>query len=774
MPGGVAANKARNRRRRPTKWQRRHEARIAEDDEAAASASPYSTLRLSTAAWAAMGATSWVLRTIVFGLRIPWTAPPAPTRSKGYAKPDDENARCVNEVKRWVGAGFVRRLSKATGASSLWVSPTFIVHGPKDRLVVDLRRINLFIAERKFKYQRRAHFLSTLLPDEHLVSWDVKDAFYHVRLWPAHRKYFRFIVDGVVYEPRVRPFGMRLSPWAWTKVFRLVVAALRSKGYTAMAYVDDFAATGCGTRPSTASSATAGRVAILDLFKTLGLHVHPTKGVANGTTELPLLGFLVDTRRQLLLLPKTRLDKLVTLAKTLLTSAGANARTVSAKALCRFTGTAVSCSLAIPSARFYLRRLYNCQGKRTGSTKLCHGATRDLLWFAHLKDNPGVGRALWADTVGHLTTDASPWGWGGHWGNTVPAAGFFTLAQRNWHINVKEVCAVRFSLLAFGKQMAGRTGTLRLRVDNQVAMHVINSLSSRSTALMTELRRLHTVVQRLGITITATWIASAANVWADALSRQRDRDNWRLDDATFQRLQDRYGIHTVDRFATALNTRCARFNSLRTSPGTEGVDTFSLPWGGNENSWIYPPFSQVARVIDKVVADKATATVILPVWTAQEWWGPAVAHATEAWLLPGRVTPFSSGRARLPATSPRWRIAVFRFVIGGHFPAVVQATRAAAERAFQRRQRFNRRQRRTGGGVANARRWRVPPPEAALTELPRATCGRGPSSQLRLTDMTATGAVSPPTARAEASGLCRPARRPSSSMLAPCGGAARS
>lgn len=303
--------------------------------------------------------------------------------------------------------------------------------------MVDLRQINRFISERTFKYQRLANFLSTLLPDEHLVSWDVKDAFYHIRLWPALRKYFRFIVDGVVYEPLVLPFSVHLSPWAWTKVLRPVVAALRNKGYTVMAYVEDFAATGCGVRPSTAASATAGRLAILDLFETLGVHVHRTKGVSVGTTALLLVGLLVDTRRRLPLLLKERLDKLVSLAKILLTAAGANARVVSAKALSSFSGTAVSCSLAVSSARFYLRRLYNCQGKRTGSTKISHGAARELHWFAQLRTNPGVGQALWADTVGHLTTDASPWGWEGHWGDTVPAAGFFPLSQRNWHINVK-------------------------------------------------------------------------------------------------------------------------------------------------------------------------------------------------------------------------------------------------------------------------------------------------------------------------------------------------
>lgn len=92
---------------------------MAADDEAAAAASSFSTLRLSAAAWAAMGATSWVLRTILFGLRIPWVSLPPPTRSKGYPMPSIEQLWSANEVKRWVAAGFARRLSKAAGAGSL-------------------------------------------------------------------------------------------------------------------------------------------------------------------------------------------------------------------------------------------------------------------------------------------------------------------------------------------------------------------------------------------------------------------------------------------------------------------------------------------------------------------------------------------------------------------------------------------------------------------------------------------------------------------------------
>jgi len=721
LPGDSQHHKA-SKRRRPQIRERRQARQQREDDAAAAAAAPYSTLLASLTQWAAMGAAHWVLRTIQFGFRVPWASRPPPTRSTGYAMPADKLSWSRTEVGRWVLAGFAKRLSPAAGAGAPWVSPTFIVYGSKPRLVIDLRLINLHVRKRVFQYQRLPSFLASLVPDDHLVSWDVADAFYHVRLRPADRKYFRFVVGGVVYEPRVLPFGMRLSPWVWTKLMRPVVAALRLRGFTVNAYVDDFAANGRGVRPSSAASATAGRGEILTLFQTLGIQVHPLKGVAAGTTRLPLLGFLVDTTRRLVVLPPARLAKLVGGAKALLSAARQRSRRVSSKTLQRFSGLAVSCQLAIPSARFFLRRVYDCQSLVLPTSRLTHGALADLAWFSKLRKEPGVGRALWPVTLGELTTDASPYGWGGHWHHLLPAAGFFTAEQRDLHINVKEVAAVRFCLMTFGSQLLGAEGLLRLRVDSRVAMHVINGFSSRSPVLMAELRRLHAVALSYRVTLRAFWLPSVANVWADALSRRSDPGDWRLTSQVFTDLVQRYGRHTVDRFASPANAKCARFNTALHAPGTEAVDTFSVFWGGLENNWIYPPFNQAARVLDKVRADKATATVILPVWVAQPWWAPAVATANEAYLLPRTAGLFVSGHALRPAPHPKWRIAAFRF-IGGGLPSTGAACRQSRRaRANYRRRRFNSRSGRPAGVTTSVGRWRVPPPGEALMPLPPVGC----------------------------------------------------
>eukprot|EP00170_Pyropia_yezoensis_P000578 contig_2859_g579 len=285
-----------------------------------------------------------------------------------------------------------------------------------DRVVVDLRLINRFVQPRLFNYQCLASLLSSLVPGDHLVSWDVMDALYHIRIHPAPRKYFRFLVDGVVYEPRVLPFGMRLSPWA---------------------------------------------------------------GEGKGKGALPLLGFLVDTRRHLLLFPAERMAKLVTRAKILLSAVCRNGRRVPNRVLQRFTGTPVSCSLPIPSARFFLRRLYHAHGglererasarlpalwgvgasrKRTGVALLTHGAMENLRGCAGMRTEPGVGQKLWQPDAGILTTDASPHGLGGHLGRLLPVAGFFTLLDQQQHINIKEVAAVRFCLTTFGSDLLRRGG----------------------------------------------------------------------------------------------------------------------------------------------------------------------------------------------------------------------------------------------------------------------------------------------------------------------------
>lgn len=148
-----------------------------------------------------------MLRIIRFGFQLRWERTPPPTWSACYPLPAVEELWSATEVDAWVTASYVTRLCRAAGAGSSWVSSPFVVYGSRPRLVIVLRRINANIKKRVLQYQRLPAFLSTLVPGDHLTSWDVKNAFYHVQIYPALRKFFRFIMNGVVTRHGCSPLG---------------------------------------------------------------------------------------------------------------------------------------------------------------------------------------------------------------------------------------------------------------------------------------------------------------------------------------------------------------------------------------------------------------------------------------------------------------------------------------------------------------------------------------------------------------------------------------
>ena len=189
-----------------------------------------------------------------------------------------------------------------------------------------------------------------------------------------------------------------------------------------------------------------------------------------------------------------------------------------------------------------------------------HFAAWDLRWFSRLRSASGMARALWGRTLGRLTTYASPLDWNGNWDYTLRAAGFFFLVDSNGQINAYAVYAVRIFSLAFEHPLLAWRGVLHLRVERRVAMHVINSFSTRSPALISKLRELQNVVRSLRVPLREAWPASVANGWAERVPRQRDKDDMRPLQALHARLTRRYGEHANDRSSSALKTQCPRSN----------------------------------------------------------------------------------------------------------------------------------------------------------------------------------------------------------------------
>ena len=95
-------------------------------------------------------------------------------------------------------------------------------------------------------------------------------------------------------------------------------------------------------------------------------------------------------------------------------------------------------------------------------------------------------------------------------------------------------------------------------------------------------------MQNIKIALVMRLVPREQNQIADAISCIIDTDDWQLNPGVFKSIDDMWGPHTVDCFASAANMQMEHFNSRLAELGSEVVDTFTTDWRG-ENNWWCPP-----------------------------------------------------------------------------------------------------------------------------------------------------------------------------------------
>jgi hypothetical protein len=98
------------------------------------------------------------------------------------------------------------------------------------------------------------------------------------------------------------------------------------------------------------------------------------------------------------------------------------------------------------------------------------------------------------------------------------ARGFWCAADSLQHITWKELRAVRIAIESFLPQLKGRH--VFLHEDSTAVVATLTKLTTRSPVIVTELRRLWYLLDTNDIHIRPSNIRSAANIWADILSRE--------------------------------------------------------------------------------------------------------------------------------------------------------------------------------------------------------------------------------------------------------------
>ncbi|XP_064076285.1 uncharacterized protein LOC135194599 [Vanessa tameamea] len=215
-----------------------------------------------------------------------------------------------------------------------------------------------------------------------------------------------------------------------------------------------------------------------------------------------------------------------------------------------------------------------------------------------------------------LATDASDVGWGAQLDGKV-MSGCWSLYQRRWHSNKKELFAV-FAAIKMNSKILVKSHVL-IQSDNRTLIAYIRKEGgTKSLALLELTFKLLQLADKFKITLSA-YLPGRYNIIADRLSRGKHPVEWHLiPDATAEVFQ-KWGYPEIDLFASKNTAVVRNYVSIDCKdPSACYTDAFSRPWN-YWVAWVFPPPSLLLRVLAHLNNAKGTYLVVAPDWPQVFW-----------------------------------------------------------------------------------------------------------------------------------------------------------
>jgi len=529
--------------------------------------------------------------------------------------------------------------------------------GGKWRGVLDLRQLNDQLAKEHFKMEGLHTVRETLRWDDWMTSLDLQDAYNHIPMAEESRKYLRYSISGEHYQFKAMPFGLTSAPRIFTKIMRPVVRALREKGIRCVIYLDDLLII-AETREKTSEHTREAR----KFLESLGWTINYQKSELTPTRAIVYLGFTINSQEMCLYVPSAKVKDIKRDIALCLDAIGESSLTL--RQLAGVLGKITATSGAISTTKLLTRQLLREKNQllhRHGwdhFIQISSSAQQELRsWQTYLEEYNGREIIMGPPAL-TITTDASPWGWGAvdSVGNRIQA--FWSEYWAQQHNNVQELKAIALAVKGLATDSSRKK--IAIRTDNLTAMAYINNQGGRFSNLSEIAQQLWAWALQKGIQLQATYIPGKENVTADQLSRIRrhDRSDWSLNKSQFQKMERKWGPHTVDLFARRENAQLPRYCSLLPDPRACGSDGLRMENLHQENAFAFPPFSLIPRLLRRVQEDEATVTLIAPAWPTQAWW-PTLQSMLVAKpvRLRGTAVTFLHQADMDPGT---WRLTAFR------------------------------------------------------------------------------------------------------------------
>ena len=490
------------------------------------------------------------------------------------------------------------------------------------RVILNLKHLTPYLEKRHFKMETVKDIMMMMRPNCLFASIDFKHAFFSVKIRRKDRKFLRFVWNGKHYQFTCLPQGLGPASRVFTKILKPAFAHLRSRGLEIAGYIDDSMCVS-----DDAEDFASLMMYAVKLFDNLGFTINVAKSVLPPmlVQNIEHLGFIFNSADMTVQLTDKKKDCIQHLAKQLLKNSNHTIRE-----LATFTGKLVAAEPGFAEAPIYYKEIESYKNMLLAKNRGNYDAVFEITvnirkqiewWQNHVHHTKR--HMITPDPEHVIESDASNTGWGGVINGQKTARGQWSEQELNDHINIRELQAAFFMLKTFCKDK--NDTHIRLKLDNTTSVACINRMASTKPHLMSLTREIWLWAAERNIHLSAEYLPGKYNVDADAQSRVTENldTEWMLKSNIFRDLCKIFGTPSTDMFASRINKQLATYVSWRPDPEAMAVDAFAQSWH-DQYIYAFPPFSLIARVMQKVRRERASVLLIAPMWPTQAWFATAL------------------------------------------------------------------------------------------------------------------------------------------------------
>ena len=574
--------------------------------------------------WKTVSDSKWVHKVAEEGYRIDWMSRKPNTPHRSGNPPTDEEGKKVldHETEAMLLKGAIREVAPSQNevVSGYFARPKKTKG--KFRPIVSLKYTNRFIRKQKFRMTTPADIKAWIKEDWFFTSIDLADAYFTIPLHREGSRFTRFKWRQKTFEYLVIMFGLGPSARVFTKMLRPVLKFIRRKfNIWILAYIDDLI-----IQAVSAEQCYRHAEIVILILQCLGYGVNFEKSSLVPSKEIEHLGFTWDSRKMTVSIPQVKVDKITERAGGMLKEGKCTANQLRS-----LLGTLESTRLVTKQAALHYRGLQRLMPRKRGSKfpgnkilRFPEEAKKDLRWWnASFATAPHTSTSLREPiATNELHTDASGLvGWGGHDARGKYAQGQWEQKEALWHINLKEIEAVRKTLQS--TMLAG--DVTNLNIDSMVAVAYINKQGgTRSRILCQAAIRLWRMVLRKKGWIRAFWTPREENEQADMLSKSRmEVWDFGLKPTVAAKMWERWFTPRIDLFGSSRFHLADSYYSGFPDSQAKRQDAFgAMKWP--EEAYAFPPPPLLRKTLDRIRGQKGEVIMVMPRWTEAAWWDTAM------------------------------------------------------------------------------------------------------------------------------------------------------